>query len=88
VNDRPGNVGASVRTRLLCVAREWREDFQEILIRYALEWLLYRLSVSEYRNIFILKGAMLFSVWMDKSHRPTRDVTGSSFTRILCAVSR
>lgn len=45
-----------------------------ILTRYGLERLLYRLSQSEYRNRFILKGAMLFTLWDDQMHRPTRDV--------------
>lgn len=40
------NVGASVRARLLGRAREERSDFQLLLTRYALERLLYRLSIS------------------------------------------
>ena len=35
------------------------EDFQRVLIRYASERLLYRLSRSEHRDSFILKGAAL-----------------------------
>ena len=34
----------------------------------------YRLSQSEHCNQFILKGAMLFSLWSTETHRPTRDV--------------
>jgi len=45
-----------------------------ILTRYGLERLLYRLSQSEYRDRFILKGAMLFTLWDDQAHRSTRDV--------------
>jgi Nucleotidyl transferase AbiEii toxin, Type IV TA system len=45
-----------------------------ILTRYGLERLLYRLSQSEYRDHFVLKGAMLFAPWGDQIHRPTRDV--------------
>ena len=40
------NIGASVRARLLDRARAERSDFQILLTRYALERLLYRLSVS------------------------------------------
>ncbi|MBB5015686.1 hypothetical protein [Rehaibacterium terrae] len=40
------NTAASVRTRLLNRARETRQDFNLILTRYALERLLYRLSIS------------------------------------------
>ncbi|MHB8623506.1 MAG: nucleotidyl transferase AbiEii/AbiGii toxin family protein [Sulfuricaulis sp.] len=44
------------------------------MTRYALERLLYRLTRSEYAGQFILKGAMLFAVWMASAHRPTRDL--------------
>lgn len=68
------NTAASVRDRLLALARQRSEDFQLILTRYGLERLLYRLSQSEYRDRFILKGAMLFTLWGDQAHRSTRDV--------------
>lgn len=68
------NVGASVRARLLQRSRDERADFQILLTRYALERLLYRLSRSEHRNRFILKGAMLFVTWVDAPFRPTRDL--------------
>ena len=67
-------MAVSVRDRLLNLARERGEDFQLILTRYGLERLLYRLGKSEYRDLFVLKGAMLFMLWGDQSHRPTRDV--------------
>jgi predicted nucleotidyltransferase component of viral defense system len=68
------NTAVSVRDRLLKLARQRGEDFQLILTRYGLERLLYRLSQSEHCNQFILKGAMLFSLWSTETHRPTRDV--------------
>lgn len=68
------NVGASVRARLLQRSRDERTDFQVLLTRYALERLLYRLSQSEHRNRFILKGAMLFVTWVGAPFRPTRDL--------------
>lgn len=68
------NVGASVRARLLQRSRSERADFQILLTRYALERLLYRLSLSEHRNRFILKGAMLFVTWVEVPFRPTRDL--------------
>jgi len=68
------NVGASVRARLLQRSRDERSDFQILLTRYALERLLYRLSQSEHRNRFILKGAMLFVTWLEAPFRPTRDL--------------
>jgi len=73
-NKRGKNTAASVRDRLLALARERGEDFQLLLTQYGLERLLYRLSQSSYRDRFILKGAMLFLLWGDQPHRPTRDV--------------
>jgi predicted nucleotidyltransferase component of viral defense system len=35
---------------------------------------MYRLSQSDYRDRFILKGAMLFTLWDNQAHRATRDV--------------
>jgi predicted nucleotidyltransferase component of viral defense system len=70
----PRNIGASARARLLDRARAERSDFQILLTRYALERLLYRLSVSPHRDRFILKGAMLFVTWVTDPFRPTRDL--------------
>lgn len=67
------NVAASVRQRLLNLAKERREDFDLILVRYALERFLYRLSASRHGERFLLKGALLFLVWGMNEHRPTRD---------------
>lgn len=72
--NQPRNVAASVRQRLKNLATQQREEFQAILTRYALERLLYRLSRAGYRDTFILKGALLFSVWSEEPHRATRDV--------------
>ena len=68
-----GNIAASVRARLLHHARETHQDFNLILTRYAIERLLYRLSVSPHSDQFLLKGALLFDLWFDIPHRPTRD---------------
>ena len=68
------NIGASVRAKLLDRARGEKTDFQILLTRYALERLLYRLSVSDQRARFVLKGAMLFAIWQDDPFRPTRDL--------------
>ena len=48
------NTGASVRARLLNKARADGMDFQYLLTRYALERLLYRLSISPERHNFLL----------------------------------
>lgn len=64
---------ASIRQRLLDRARARGEEFQLVLDRFAVERLLYRLSVSPHRDQFLLKGALLFALWFDAPHRPTRD---------------
>lgn len=68
------DLAASVRARLLDMAKAEQSDFNGVLVRYALERLLYRLSQSAHANSFLLKGAMLFTLWYDMPHRPTRDV--------------
>jgi predicted nucleotidyltransferase component of viral defense system len=88
---------ASIRHRLLNIAREKGEEFQLVLDRYAVERMLYRLSVSRHRDDFLLKGAMLFRLWFDHGHRPTRDADFLGFgppeadrigaiVRELCAI--
>lgn len=67
------DLAASVRARLLNIAKADQTDFNQVLVRYALERLLYRLSQSQHANNFVLKGALLFAIWYDMPHRPTRD---------------
>ncbi|MBU1750048.1 MAG: nucleotidyl transferase AbiEii/AbiGii toxin family protein [Chloroflexi bacterium] len=70
----PANVAASVRQRLLNLSRARGEEFNLVLTRYATERLLYRLAQSPYADRFVLKGALLFALWMERPHRPTRDL--------------
>ncbi|MGL4552765.1 MAG: nucleotidyl transferase AbiEii/AbiGii toxin family protein [Gemmataceae bacterium] len=72
--DRLRNVAASVRQRLTALARARGEEFQLVLTNYVIERLLYRLGASPHGGSFVLKGAMLFRLWADQPHRPTRDV--------------
>ena len=72
--DRPRNIGASVRQRLLNLAHARGQPMELLLTRYALERLLHRLSLSPHRERFVLKGAMLLVTWFDEPHRATRDV--------------
>jgi hypothetical protein len=67
-------MGASVRARLLNLARERNQPFELLLTRYVLERLLYRLGNTQYRDRFVLKGAMLMAAWFDNPARPTRDI--------------
>ncbi len=68
------NLAASIRQRLLNRARIEQETFDAVLNRFGRERLLYRIGISEYRDQFLLKGAMLFALWYDMPHRPTRDM--------------
>jgi predicted nucleotidyltransferase component of viral defense system len=70
----PKNMGASVRARLTDKARSRGDNVQLILLRFAIERLIYRLSQSKYRDDFILKGAMLFSLWAKVPYRSTGDL--------------
>ena len=52
------DLGASVRARLLNVAKSQGADFNQVLVRFALERLLYQLSQSAHADLFLLKGAL------------------------------
>lgn len=67
------NVAASIRARLKQHADARQQDFNLTLTHYGLERLLYRLSISPHANSYLLKGALLFALWYDQPHRPTRD---------------
>ena len=65
------NLAASVRARLKQHSDATKQDFNLTLTHFGLERLLYRLSISEYASNFLLKGALLFTLWYDLPHRPT-----------------
>lgn len=73
MNPANPNVAASVRARLLNVAKAQGVDFNQVLVRFALERILYRLTRSQHADRFLLKGALLFTLWYDMPHRATRD---------------
>jgi predicted nucleotidyltransferase component of viral defense system len=68
------DIGASVRQRLLNQAHEQGRPFQELLQYFVMERFLYRLSKSQFRDAFILKGALLLSAWRAPQSRPTMDI--------------
>jgi len=68
------NLPASIRQRLLNRARETGESFNHLLQHFALERFLYRLSRSRYADQFVLKGALMFTVWQIPKSRPTLDI--------------
>ena len=68
-----GNLCASILARLLTLAKQRGDDYSLLLNRFALERLLARVSTSPHADRFLLKGALLFALWYDTPHRPTRD---------------
>lgn len=68
------NIAASVRQRLLNYAKAYGDDYQRTLTRYAIERLLYRLCQTPASENYILKGAMLFITWPERTFRPTGDL--------------
>jgi len=68
------SLSASVKARLLNMAHDRGEELQQLLIRYAIERFLYRLSRSTFAGRFLLKGAVLFAAWQAEPHRPTLDL--------------
>ncbi len=75
-------VAASIHARLLNRAKMQGEDFNLLLARYATERFLYRLSLLPAREVYWLKGAMLFDLWFNVAHRPTRDADFLGFGAI------
>jgi hypothetical protein len=67
-------MAASVQQRLLNLAKARGADFQHLLTQYAIERFLYRLSQSPHAHCFILKGALLFLLWMEEPPRRTKDL--------------
>jgi hypothetical protein len=68
------NLATSVSARLLNQAREAGADYQTLLTSFCLERFLYRLSLSDRRDRFVLKGAMLLRLWSNQPYRATRDL--------------
>jgi predicted nucleotidyltransferase component of viral defense system len=85
--ETPRNLAASVRQRLFNRAQERHEDFGLVLTKCGLERFFHRLAHSQYREQFVLKGALLFELWTHHPYRPTRDLDlegqgDNSITRI------
>ncbi len=71
---KPVNLPASIATRLRNIATAKHIDLAFVHRSYAIERLLYRLSASDERERFVLKGAMLFTAWLPDPFRPTQDL--------------
>jgi len=68
------NIAASVKDKLLTVARKNNRDFNLVFRQFVQERFLYRLGISAYSGNFILKGALLFLAFDISRLRPTKDI--------------
>lgn len=68
-----GNLAASILARLLTIAKQRGDDYNLLINRFGMERLLARVSASPHADRFLLKGALLFALWYDTPHRPTKD---------------
>ena len=68
------NYAKSVKTRLLNLMNETGYKYMYLLARYFNERLLYRVSVSQYKDNFLLKGGSLLYAMDGLNARPTIDV--------------
>jgi hypothetical protein len=68
------DIAASVRRRLFDNAKSTNRPFQEVLQYFAMERFLYRLSQSPHVEKFVLKGALMFTLWGAATRRPTKDI--------------
>lgn len=68
------NLSASVHQRLLNKAQDAGRPFHEMLQYYAMERFLYRLSRSPAGDRFVLKGALMLTVWRAATTRSTMDI--------------
>ncbi len=59
--ERRKNYALAFKQKLFNLSQNWREDFQIVSTKYALERILVRLSASSYQSDFVWKGAMLFA---------------------------
>lgn len=69
-----GRLAKSVQARLNNLARARGGLYQETVQYYATERFLYRLSKSDYRDQFILKGGVVFTAWGIPLRRTTKDI--------------
>lgn len=58
----------------MALVRAQQTDSNLILKRYVAERFLYRVGLSNHREVLILKGAMLWVLWGGPLYRPTRDL--------------
>jgi len=76
-DETPTNEGQSILARIRNYARVRLHDPQYTLNRYVVERFLARISASTYADKIVLRGATLYTIWLDinsTQYRATRDV--------------
>lgn len=68
------NTGPSVREKLLNIAKRNNLNYDSVLLQYFQERFLYRVSISDYKDNFILKGGLSFLAYQIPQSRPTKDI--------------
>jgi len=58
---QPDALAQSIKQRLMNLSQQQNEQFNIVLVRLAVERLLYRLTRTPHATQFVLKGAMLFA---------------------------
>lgn len=64
----------SIKARLKQLAIQANTPFDYLMMHYFIERLLYRLSISQYADNFILKGGLLLYVMLKNDARATKDI--------------
>jgi hypothetical protein len=72
MKQRGPNPAASVRQRLLNLSKEQGANLDELMTRFAISRLLYRLAAAGFQDDFVLKGATLFTIWIPLIGRSRR----------------
>lgn len=68
------NKAASIRAKLMNVARAEKIDFDALLLRYFQERFLHRLAIAKFSNHFVLKGGLFLVCLKMPRSRPTKDI--------------
>ena len=68
------NCAQSIKARLLNMADGDNKKYQQLVVRFFHERLLFRLSKSDYRERFLLKGGALLYAFDEFMPRPTLDI--------------
>ena len=64
----------SIKARLKQLALQENKPFDYLMMHYFIERLLFRLSISQYTDNFILKGGLLLYVILGNNARATKDI--------------